>query len=512
MNIAASFLRVGFVAILLLAPARAQSPSPLKAKLPEFDVAVERLFKESGAPGLAVGLVHRGEVIYLKGFGIREAGRPELVDGDTVFQLASCSKPMTSTGLASLVSKKKLSWKDRVQRWLPEFRLSDDWVTAHLTIADLLSHHSGLPGGAGDALENLGLDRATILERLRLLPAAYDFRDGYAYSNYGFTTAAVAGARADGRDYEEMMDLEVFGPLGMTSSSARESDFRRRSNRASTHVLVGGQARVTARHPQPQAPAGGVSSSARDVTRWLQLHIDAGKFHGKQFIERAALGETYQIYSRTVDNPGDFSAHGYYGLGWNVAQDSRGNVRVSHSGAFCTGVRTIVTVCPADQFGVVVLCNAYPNALPEAINQGALRLLDQGQVDLDSMRKTNQVISAALQSMLAPSVNNEPPANPLPPLPLKSYTGSYFNDFFGNVQVVQRGERLVLRMGKVDFPLTHLSRDTFGYTGEPGRLEDIAVFQITFSLDGKGVPEGFLERGIEPVSSPWFKRLNAPAN
>lgn len=135
-------------------------------------------------PGLAIAVVHDDEVIFLKGFGHREAGKPEAVDADTVFQIASLSKPVSATVVAALVSDGIVSWDSKIADLDPAFRLADPYPTSQLTVRDLFSHRSGLPGTAGDDLEDIGYDRAEILHRLRFVPPSSSFRAGYSYSNF----------------------------------------------------------------------------------------------------------------------------------------------------------------------------------------------------------------------------------------------------------------------------------------------------------------------------------------
>src|SRR3546814_12100484 len=96
----------------------------------------------TGVPGIAVAVVRRDGVVYARGFGVREAGRPEPVDTDTVFQLASVSKSIASTVVAGVVGRGLVEWDQPVRASLPAFTLSDPYVTAHVTIADMLSHRS----------------------------------------------------------------------------------------------------------------------------------------------------------------------------------------------------------------------------------------------------------------------------------------------------------------------------------------------------------------------------------
>src|SRR5207249_10706952 len=122
----------------------------------------------------------------------REAGRPEPIDADTVFQLASVSKPVASTVMAALVGDRVVDWDDRIVDHDPEFQMYDAWVTNAVTLRDMFAHRSGLPDHAGDLLEDLGYGREEILYRLRYQKPASSFRAQYHYTNFGLTAAAVA--------------------------------------------------------------------------------------------------------------------------------------------------------------------------------------------------------------------------------------------------------------------------------------------------------------------------------
>lgn len=497
--------RTLLIAALLAAPAWAEPAAPLDQILTRFDSVTQALYQDSGVPGMSVGVLHQGKVVYLKNFGYRQAGGTLPVDANTVFQVASCSKPITSTAIAALVGKEKLSWDDRIERYLPAFKLMDPWISSHLSFRDMLSHHSGLPFEAGDILENLGFDRETILHRLRLLPVAYEFRVGYAYSNFGFTAGGEAAAKAVHLSYETMMDQELFKPLGMTSTSARFEDYEKASNKATSHFLSKGKAIPTIRMPQAQSPAGGVSSSMNDMLTWAQLHLAKGRHDGQQFIPEAALAQTYRIHSLSSNNPADFSGSGFYGLGWGIAYDHKGRLRLSHSGAFLLGVRSSVTLLPQEELAVVVLCNGFPTALPEALPVTLLDLYDGGEGQLAQARSVSAQVQKMFLGMMEKRVVVGRQSKSAPPLPLATYEGQFSNEFFGDATVRGQGSKLTIQLGRETFPLRHLDRDTFFVEVETAKFEDLQSFLVQFVLDGQGQVNGFHQQGLADVF-PWFAK------
>src|SRR5262249_45648481 len=140
------------------------------AAVSKIDGIVQSGMSSTGVPGVAVAVVFHDQVAFAKGYGVRTIGQPEKVDTDTVFQLASMSKPVSSTAVAALVGKGVIKWSDPVHPYAPDLVFSDPWVTDHVTFADLYSHRTGLPGAVGDSLETMGYTRDQILQRLRYAP------------------------------------------------------------------------------------------------------------------------------------------------------------------------------------------------------------------------------------------------------------------------------------------------------------------------------------------------------
>lgn len=155
-----------------LVPAMALPDGAVDNAVAKLDGMVQDLLDKTGIPGMAVAVVHGGKTVYAKGFGVTDVRTGAKVDPDTVFQLASLSKPLGATVVAHQVGQGAVGWDTPIVSKLPWFALSDPAVTQMVTVGDLYSHRSGLPDHAGDLLEDVGYDRRAILERLRQLPLA----------------------------------------------------------------------------------------------------------------------------------------------------------------------------------------------------------------------------------------------------------------------------------------------------------------------------------------------------
>ena len=435
----------------------------------KLDGLVGDLMKNTGIPGMAVAVVHRGKVLYAKGFGIRDVGKGQgqdnKVDADTVFQLASVSKSVGATVIAHEVSDNVVAWDTPVASKLPWFTLNDPYVTSHVTVADLYSHRSGLPDHAGDKLEDLGYDRRQTLERLKYLPLD-PFRISYAYTNYGITAGAEAVAAAAAKPWEELSDEVLYRPLGMTSTSSRFADFIARPNHAVNHIKIDGtwQARFQ-RDPDPQSPAGGVSSSVNDMARWLLMLLGNGTYNGHRITSPEALlpATSPQMVSSPAKTPP--ARTGFYGYGFNSSVDSSGRTEYSHSGAFDLGAATNFVVLPSEDLGIIALTNAAPYGIPETLTAEFMDLVQYGQIREDWASLYKKAIGW-LNNPLGSLVGRQPPANPAPARPLGDYAGSYASDYWGPAVVSQRDDALQLQMGPKNrtATLTHWDGDTFTFT------------------------------------------------
>lgn len=421
--------------------------------------------RADAVPGLAVAVVFRDRVVYARGFGVRDTATGEPVDADTVFQLASISKSVGSTVVAALVGEGVVSWDSRISDLEPAFEMYDPWVTREITLRDLYAHRSGLPEHAGDLLEDLGFTRQQILHRLRYQPPETSFRSSYAYTNFGLTAAAVAAAEAAGGTWESVSEEKLYGPLGMTSTSSRFADFMARPNKALGHVRVGGAwVHRRQREPDAQSPAGGVSSSASDLSKWLRLQLGNGRFGGTRVVAEEALAETHHPHM-LIDFSPLTGRPEFYGLGWNVGYDGQGRLRLSHSGAFALGAGTNVNLVPAEELGVVVLSNGSPTGVPEGL---AATFIDLALYGRPTQRWLDIYKGAFAQMMTAGDLSAAyatPPASPTPPQANGAYLGTYTNAFFGDIAITEQGGGLAIVQGpkKLAFPLTHFDRDSFTY-------------------------------------------------
>ncbi|MBY8978381.1 serine hydrolase [Rhodobacteraceae bacterium NNCM2] len=464
---------------------------------------VKDIKKRSKVPGFAVAVVHKGETVYAKGFGTRGGKGDQDINADTVFQLASVSKSVGATVVARQVSRGVVSWNSRMRDLLPWFSLAEPDITERLTIGDLYSHRSGLPDHAGDELEDIGFDRQTILERLRLQPLSA-FRTSYAYTNFGLTAAAEAVAEASGLDWATLSDEALFQPLGMTSTSARFSDFMTRDNRVVPHARQGdGFEALYQRQPDAQSPAGGVSSSVNDMAKWMKIILaDGDDLISPKALQPAISPQSFSSRPHTPDERA-----GFYGYGFNIGTDPSGRVILSHSGAFVLGAATYFSLIPSLDVGIVVLSNASPVGAVESIGASFNDMVQFGRVTRDWFSGYEGLFEP-FYTPIGFTAGEQAPAAAAPP-PTASYcVGRYGHPYFGTVEVREDGDGLVLLVGPepLKLPLHPWDGSTmvFDFTNENA----VTGSRSAATFSGKGNEADELEIELFMLNGPArFGRL-----
>jgi CubicO group peptidase (beta-lactamase class C family) len=471
--------------------------------LPQF---IEKALEQTGVPGAQVAVVSNGDVVFEEGYGVRDVTTKEPIDVDTVFQIASLSKPLSSSVVAKAITEDAaLSWEDPVVTYLPSFALSDPYVTEHGKIADFFSHRTGLPTGSGDDLEDIGFDSGYILAHLNHIPLA-SFRDTYQYSNFGLTVGGEAVAASRGQTWAQTARELLFEPLGMASTTTVHNEYLAGDNRAAMHARTGeGQyEQLFDRDADAEAPAGGVASTAGDIAQWMTMVLANGEVDGKQFIDPLVLAKTYSAHSITGGDATNLTSRtSHYGFGTNVGTTVTGRVTISHSGAFGWGAATNATMIPDLDLGIVVLTNGAPSGVPEAVVSEFIDLVQFG-AETRPWLDLWPGIFAHFSDPAGDLVGVDPPTGAPAPGPAADYVGTYTSPYFGDFIVSEENGTLTGALGPeggYTFTIDPWDGDTLSFvpTGEnalPGSLSS-AVF----------VREG---EQVTGVTLTYFNKFPAP--
>jgi CubicO group peptidase (beta-lactamase class C family) len=495
-------------ALLLLAlSARAgegQSRPGAAPKLAEFDRYVAQVARDWKVPGLAVAVVKDDSVVLARGYGVLDLAKPDPVTEHTRFAIGSTTKAMTSAALGMLVDQGKLRWDDRVIDYLPEFRLSDPYVTRELTIRDLLTHRSGL--GSTDLLwARADYSLPEMLRRLRFVPPASSFRSQWSYQNVVYAIGGEIIAKVAGMPWEEFIRTRIFAPLGMTESEPLVAGIGGKPNVATPHAELRDTIRqVPIRTTDPVAPAGSVWSSVADMAKWMRFILDSGRVGTTRLLSPATFSElvTPQIRAAqatypalTLVRPHVFS----YALGWFV-EDYHGETVWMHTGSI-DGMSALIGLLPDRKAGIYVLANLDHAELRHAL---MYRLFDLylGRSPRDWSADLLALFHPPRSPAASAGAQPRPPATP-PALPLERYAGSYADSTYGGLEVSYANGALRARFGQEELGILEpWDYETFRAVGPP---PEASRTMMTFLLDGAGKVASVRVFGVT------FSRARTPA-
>ncbi|MBT2559322.1 serine hydrolase [Hymenobacter sp. ISL-91] len=416
-----------------------------------LDSYVQRGMRLWNIPGLAVVVVKDGQTLVQKGYGVREVGKPALVDDQTLFMIASNTKLFTGTALAKLDGEKKISLDDRVTKYLPDFRLYDSTSTRLVTVRDLLSHHLGFKTFQGDfTFFKSNLERADIVRRMRLMKPTREFRKDYGYCNSGFVAAGeVIPAVTGGTSWEEYVRQNLLQPLGMKNTFVSSLEFARQPNIATAYSnTFGPLAKVQFDNWDNMGPCASMASNVSDLTHWLRFQLDSGRYEGRQVLPWATLRKTRDANTIISSRKSPlFPTHFVtYALGVESA-DYNGRQVYWHTGG-ASGQVSNVCFVPEAGLGLAVLTNNDNQSFFEALRYQLLdAYLGVSYIDRSAQllaRRRAGELAAGPDPTLALAARVAKKAKA--PLPLKAYVGEFDNPLFGRIQVTQKGKQLLVTL------------------------------------------------------------------
>jgi CubicO group peptidase (beta-lactamase class C family) len=446
------------VALLGLCCTAGAEAAPAAGTAPErIDAIAQEVIERYDLPGIALGVVEDGEVVFARGYGETVAGSGEAVDVDTVFKIASNTKAMTAALLARLVDAGRLRWDDPVIKHLPRFRMHDPWVTREMQVRDLLIHNAGLREGAGDLMlwpEPNHFTRDDIIAGLAHLRPQQSFRSGYAYDNLLYVVAGEVAAAAGGASYEELVRREVFEPLGLARCRVGAFDREALGNVAQPHTRGEG-GNVAMRLDPPQVPAitsaaaGGIRCSLGDMLAWARnwLAPTPAQLEWLPAERRAELWTAHTpMPVSALRREWDGTRFYAYGYGWRLA-DIDGEWSVSHTGTL-GGMYSQLHLLPELGDGFVFMINGDAGQARTVLNQV---LVEHLTPDGES-RSVGEVVAALEARRGGVDAASEMPdtsdRRPATAKATEQWLGTWRDPWFGEVTICPAGDRVEFKSAK----------------------------------------------------------------
>ena len=432
--------------LLLLHGAVAQAATPGTGSPSEYDRLVDAVVAQYRLPGIAVGVIENGKIVYTRAVGDVEPGKP--IDTDTLFEIASNSKAMTSTLLARLVEAGKLHWDDPVTKYLPSFRMYDPWVTANMQVGDLLVHHSGLPEGGGDLMLWPDPNEFTpqdVVQGLRYLKPAYSFRAGYGYDNTLYIVAGQVAAAAGGAPYATLLRREVFQPLGMSRCQIGTWNRDQVGNVARPHLWEDDHfVEAPISGPMVNAAtmdaAGGVRCSLNDMLTWAMNWLTPTAKQLAWLVPEQRRKEWTGYTPMPISErqrEWDGTLFYGYGYGWRIA-DVDGQMTVSHTGTL-SGMYSAMTLLPFRRSGYVFLIDADAENARVVLNEVLTKRFTAPLKARSVASYADELARKDRQQSIAsnPDTSARKPATPID---LESRLGVWRDPWFGEVRLCAHGD------------------------------------------------------------------------
>jgi CubicO group peptidase (beta-lactamase class C family) len=436
-----------------------------------FDAYVAKGMTDWRVPGLAIVVVKNDSVLFIKGYGVRELGKPDPVTVHTRFGNMSTTKAFTAMLVAMLADSGRVAFDDPVQKYEPQVQFADPYVTREITVRDLLTHRVGF--GDPDYLWGTsGLDFAAMTRRLRLVPPQTSFRSRFQYNNVTYALAGDIAAQVAGTTWQSLMRTRIYGPLGMAESYPDAATLKAAGSAdiSSPHGIVRDTVRVLPADLagiDDIAPAGAAFSTATDMAKWLRFLLDSGRVAGRRLVSAQSFAQLFrpqQVIARSLYPAATLVGFHFqaYGMGWFL-QDYRGEFIAYHTGSI-EGRSAIVGLIPDRRVGVAIFTNLDHSELRHALMYTVFDRFIGPSTPAHDWSAEMRVMFKAIADTARAAVRAEErkrAAGTRPTLPLERYAGTYADSLYGTATVAIVNGRLTIQAGTASAQLEHWQYDVF---------------------------------------------------
>ncbi|QKZ13843.1 serine hydrolase [Spirosoma sp. KUDC1026] len=439
--------------------------TPTVKQIQAFDQYVATVQKQWAIPGMSVVVVKDNKVIFSKGYGVREVGRPEPVDTQTLFACASTTKAMTVALMGMLVDEGKLAWSDPVYKYLPELQLYDASASREITIRDLLIHDTGV-GGTDFFTGAMHIPVNEMFRRMALVKPSYSIRSGFIYQNIMYSAAGRIIERLMGTTWAEAIQARIFRPLGMLRTVPKRR-YIKDDNQVRPHYVINDTIRVIDYTPDSEiGSAGAVWSSADDISKWVTCMLDSSKYNGGRLLKPETWAEVFKTQTLVPNDeyptmqllqPNWLT----YGLGW-YQHDYKGHKINFHTGSHA-GLTAITAQLPDEKLGIFAFGNVDHAEGRHALIYKAFDLFALGgtrdwstefKTLYEGIKEQNRKATASFVAQRVP--------NTKPSLALQEYAGTYNSLLYGEITVSLAGNDLSFNANNaLTATLPHWHYDTF---------------------------------------------------
>ena len=359
----------------------------------ELDAYIQETLKIWNPPGLAVGIIKEGRIVFLKGYGICEIGKSETIKATTVFRIASVSKTIAAGLLTTFVQESALRWQDKIIDRLPELKPQNNSALNTMTLKHVLSNSTGFPRHTYTHLLDQNVPYKKIITKLGKVKPICNLGQCHTYQNVIFSLSGYVAETLSNQSYETLLKRRIFQPLDMKNASCSCAAFKASPNKAMPHKKIEeGSYKVLPYNCRyyDVGPAAGVNASAIDMLKWLK------EFSSDQptLFTKDSINYMTNPHIETPDEIKRWNTHwriarvkrADYGLGWRIF-DYSGTPFIYHGGAL-QGYSASIGMLPQQKIGIVVLTNSENSFITDTIMATFIDfVLDLKPIDYNAVRK-----------------------------------------------------------------------------------------------------------------------------
>ncbi|MEZ5759044.1 MAG: serine hydrolase domain-containing protein [Emcibacteraceae bacterium] len=350
---------LSFVGLLFFCLVSVASAASIDEIVANFEKDFQEELKKNNVPGGAYAIIHNGEVIAMKGVGVRAKGGTAPVDENTVFRLASVSKTFAAGLTAELVAEDKFHWDDKIVDYVPEFRFKSSNYTNNLTVNHILSQSSSLVHNAYDNLVEANYPMSKIIAKFKDIDPSCKLGECYGYQNVLYSLIQPVIERATSSSYTDLMYSYIFDPLGMEHASLGYEAFLGNPNHAEPHVLTKRGWTKTKVTPSYYhlLPAAGVNASISDMAKWVMAQMGAfPQAYPQTVIDTVTTKHIRTLKEMRKRNWRSILKNAYYGYGWRIYDV--GDTELIYHGGSVAGFRSEIAYSTEKNLALVMLLNA----------------------------------------------------------------------------------------------------------------------------------------------------------
>ncbi len=481
-----------FVCTLFLTHSSFAQDREIQKKLVGFEKAMEKNLKDWNMPGVGVGVVKNGKLVYVKGFGYRDYEMKLPITANTLFQIASNTKLFTSTAIGFLVEEGKLDWDKPIKTFVPSIQFYNNDLNNSITIRDMLSHRTGVT--RHDLIwYKSDFNRSELFSKLKYLEPAQPLRQGFLYNNLMYAASGHIINLIEGKTWEQYVREKILNPLKMTNTVFNITDMTKKSD---VFVPYNEKRDTTTLYKidylsdtDGLGPAGSMISNINDLSHWLAALMNKGVYEGQQVIPAAVVKATMEP-SITLSN--GLLEQGFteilnpvYGMG-RQSMSYRGHQLVLHGGDL-NGIHSQISYMPQDEIGVIVFVigdhslsynsivyNVYEHLLGLSITPWS----ERGMINRDASKKMGK---EGREKVLVGQVKDTKPSHPL-----TDYLGDFENPAYGIISVTQKDTQMFFKLHNIQLPMHHFHYDRFDTNND----EKDGLYSLNYQTN----PQGDIDR------------------